>query len=121
MSIAAAVIMGIGTVITSLVSGKMQSDALSSGQDEARTLNQNEIAQRNRELKTSEKLTRDQMRQNKKQFEAELALSKEGLAETKNVNARNAFREQYSSLTSILDKNENLKNIFTNRMKALRG
>lgn len=121
MSIAATIILGLVQAGTSIYSGYKQQQALDVGEGLARREKLADLALRKEERLSAEKLARDQMRQNQRQFEAGLELSKEQLAETKNVNARTAFRNQFTNLTGILDKNEQLKNLYTSRLKALRN
>ena len=119
--IAATVILGLVTIGTEIFKGKVQSNILKRGEAASKEQYSGELAQRKAELKSAEKLTRDQMRQANRQFEENMALNREQLALTKSENAHQALRNQYSNLTNILSKNENLKNLVINRIKGLRN
>ena len=119
--IAEAVITALGGAVTSMVSGLVQNRILGEGQAESRKMYVKDLMLRSKELAAQEKLTRDQMRQSQRQFSASLALQKEQLGLEKDQIARKGFHDQATTLTGILDKNEQLKTLYFNRLAALRG
>ena len=128
IGIAAEIIKGIVGVGTTLLSGYMQSEALEEGQDEARWLNEQQMAEARSARLANEKLSKAQLRLQKKQLtentrlsEAQLALNREELGIQREGIARTSFRDQYSRLTSILEGNEQLKSLYINRLKGLRN
>lgn len=128
MSIAAAVISGLVSIGSQIIGGVSQSEALDKSQKEARRLNNRQMAEGTEARKAEEKLAKSHLLQNQKQFESNLAFGKEELEFEKQklgvsqeLNARKSFRDQYSQLTQILDKNEGLKNLYINRLASLRS
>lgn len=126
--IAAAIISGIVGIVTSHISGQQQEEILESGQEEARLLNERQMTEARSARLSSEKLSRAQLRLQKKQLEENtrlneenLALSREELGLQREGIARTNFRDQYSRLTSILEGNEQLKSLYINRLKGLRN
>lgn len=120
-AIAAAVISGIVAIGSQLISGVAQSKAIDASQEEARSLSERQIAEDAATRKSNNRLSRQQLRQNQKQFDASLGFEREKLGVSRDLNARKSFRDQYSQLTQILDKNEELKSMYVNRLASLRG
>jgi 5-bromo-4-chloroindolyl phosphate hydrolysis protein len=128
MSIAAAVITGIAGIASTLIGGGLQMRTLKRGEAAAKEQYQGELAESARRFNLEAGLSRQSLslqRQNlaeeKRQFNESLGLKQTELAMTKNEYARNAFREQVKNLTGILDKNEQLKDLYINRLKGLRN
>lgn len=106
---------------TQIYSGVAQTKALESGEAKAEKQYLGDLAQRRSEIATQTKLTKDQMRENRRQFDLSYGLQKEQIGVVKNEYGRNVFRDQVTNLTGILDKNESLKNLYINRLKSLRN
>ena len=119
-AISTAVIQALGGIITSVVSGGIQSGILKSGEKESKRMYLSDLLQRNKELAAADKLTRDQMKQSDRQFKANLALNKEQIGLEKEQMARASLKDYASRLTGVLDKNENLKTLYINRLAGLR-
>lgn len=119
MSIAAEIIKGIFNVGSSMITGKTQSDILDIGQEEDREKWRTELEYAKKQNKKSEAITRKQLAENKRQFDLSYDLSREGLAMQRESIARDSFRDQVSRLTGVLEKNEQLKNLYTNRLAGL--
>jgi len=118
--ISIAVMQALGGIITSVVSGGIQSGILKSGEKESKKMYLSDLLQRNKELAAADKLTRDQMKQSDRQFKANLALNKEQIGLEKEQMARASLKDYASRLTGVLDKNENLKTLYINRLAGLR-
>jgi hypothetical protein len=119
--VAAAVITALGSAVVAGISGGLQSKALKEGQEESRRMYYGDLSLQKQQLARQEKLTRDQMKQNDRQFRQSLSLQKEQLGVQKNEYAHNAFRQQTEKLSTVMDKNEQLKNLFMNRLAGLRN
>lgn len=121
MGIASEIILGLVEVGGSLLGSYLQSETLSESQEEARRLNQQQIGLQVQQMKSQEKISKEQLRLQKKQLAEQTRLTEEQLAMQQEQNARQSFRDQVSRLTTIVDKNENLKNLYLNRLKGLRS
>ena len=120
MSIAAAIIAGLAGITTTLITGKMQSDILEEGQVESRQIRLEDIGEARKTRKAQEKLTREGLKEGRRQFDLSYGLQKETVGMQREQYARESFRDQVSRLTKIVDKNKNLENILINRMAGLR-
>ena len=121
MSIAAAVITGIAGIASTLIGGGLQMRTLERGEEAAKEQYRGELAESTRRFNLEAGLTRQNLTEQKRQFNETLGLKQTELAMTKNEYARKAFREQVKNLTGILDKNEQLKDLYINRLKGLRN
>lgn len=120
MGIAAAIIGAIGAIGGSVISGVMQNKALDKGQEESRQMYLTDLSESRATRRTQEKLTRQQMRESKRQFDLSYGLQREQLGMQKQEMASDAFHNQVSRLTQIMGQNEQLKNVYLNRLKGLR-
>lgn len=121
MSIAEKLLEGFFDVGTSLITGGIQSHILKEGQEEDRKKWATELKLKTAADKKSEKIVKEQLTESKRQFDLSYDLSKERLDVERGQVAQNSFRNQVSNLTNILNKNEQLKNLFVNRLSVLRG
>lgn len=128
MSIAAAVITGIGALASTIIGGSMQMHQINRGEEAAKEQYLGELGESKRRFGIETGLQRQSLAlqsrslsEQRRQFNESLGLKKEELATAKNEYARKAFRDQFSMLTNILDKNEQLKNLYINRLSGLRG
>ena len=119
--IAASVILGLVEVGAQLISGYQQNKALVEGQEEARALNENQLAESRAARRSSEALQRSQLSLSRKSLEESTRLKERELNMLQDQQAREAFRDQVSNLTQVMDKNENLKDLFLTRLKGLRN
>jgi hypothetical protein len=120
-AVAGAAIGAGGGIAATLIGGIIQSRTLRRGEEAAKEQSLLDLRQRNRELSVSNKQFNRSLAETKRQFDLSAELKKEELAVTKNEYAHNAFRERVKSLTGILDKNEQLKNLYINRLSGLRN
>jgi protein subunit release factor B len=121
MGIATAIIDALTTVGTTIYSTVSQTSQLDKGQAEQRKMYYGDLSQRRKELAAQEKLARDTMAQNQENFEQTMSLQREQLNTTKNEYAHNAFREQSKKMTDLFSQNEQLKNLYLNRLSSLRN
>ena len=111
--------LGVG-VGTTLYSSSKQSELIEAGEESERRMYEGQMAESRAARKAQEKLSRQQLRENKRQFDLSYGLKEEELGLAKEKIARDSFQNRMSYLTSILDKNESLKTLYTNRLSGLR-
>ena len=127
-SIAATVINGLVNLTTGIISGVQSSRQISAAQEEARKLNESQMAENKAARLANERLSAmqiglqsKQLKENTRLTEAQLALNREELGLQREQIARGSLRDHYSRLTSILEGNEQLKSLYINRFKGLRN
>lgn len=111
--------LGVG-VGTTLYSSSKQSELIEAGEESERRMYEGQMAESRAARKAQEKLSRQQLKENKRQFDLSYGLKEEELGLAKEKIARDSFQNRMSYLTSILDKNESLKTLYTNRLSGLR-
>jgi len=119
--LAAAIISAIGAIGGSIATGFAQKKALDRGEKASRQIYQTELAESRAERISSEKLSRAQLAEQKRQFNVSAGIQKQALGLELQGMASDAFHNQVSRLTQILNKNENLKNLYVGRVNGLRG
>lgn len=112
--IAASIISGIIGAATSSSSAKAQSKVLKEGQDESRILNEKQMKESKRQFNTQMAFGREQFEEGKKQFDETMATNKEQTAYQR-------FQNRFDRFGQLMNQNENLKNLFINRISGLRG
>jgi hypothetical protein len=121
MSGVAEIILGLVEAGTTLLGSYWQNEAIDESQEEARLLNERQIAESIATRKSQEKISKEQLRLQKKQLAESTRLTEKQLAMEQEQVAHTRFRDQVSRLTSVLEGNENLKNLYINRLKSLRN
>lgn len=111
--IAASVITGIINIGTSLFSTKKQTEALDEGQREASALSEKQEKQRQKEFKQQSAFAREQLTENKRQFDESMYVNRE-------QTAYNRYKDRAAEFGNTLAQNENLKDLFINRIAGLR-
>jgi len=115
-----AVISAIASIGGTFLGGHFQNKALEKGESQSRQIYLTELAESRATRKSTEKLTREKLRESKRQYNLSYELQKEELGLKEQKMASETFHQQASKLTQILGKNEQLKNLFHNRLSGLR-
>ena len=114
-------LLGLGVGVFSTVYGASnQSDIIKSGEMAEKQIYESQMAESRAARKAQEKLSKQQLREDKRQFDLFYGLKEEELGLAKEKIARDSFQNRMSYLTSILDKNESLQSLVTNRLAGLR-
>ena len=121
LGIASAVITALGSVATSLIGGYLQTQQLEEGEAASKEQYLGEMAESRRRFSQELALSNARTREQKREFDLSYGLNKKQIQAQQNQTAHEAVRNQYSTLTSILDKNENLKSLYLDRLKGLRS
>ena len=108
------------TAGTALYSAYQQSKILEEGQDESRRMFYADLARQKQSDKSREKLAKEQLITSRKQFKDTMAFNREQLGVQKSEYAHGALRNVAQKLTGIMGKNEQLKNLYINRLSGLR-
>lgn len=114
-------ILGLGTgLTTTLVGSSQQSKILQRGEEAEKEIYLGQMAETRAARKAQERLQQKQLGESKRQFDLSYGLRQEELGLQKEGLARESFQNRMSYLTSILDKNEGLQSLYTNRLAGLR-
>lgn len=108
---------GIGTAIGTGIANKR---ALDRGQEESKEMYLGELAEGRATRRAQERLKKSELKEYRRQFDLSYGLKQEELGMKRQEMASNAFHDQVSRLQNILGKNEQLKNVYMNRLRGLR-
>lgn len=106
---ATAIIGLIGAIIAggvSLYSSSQQQGVLSEGAKESKTLSEKALARQSASDSYSQALQNKQFKENQRQFNVSMNYKKQ--------------QDQFEKLNGFLDQDQNLKNLFVNRLAGLR-
>lgn len=113
MGIAAEILEGVFLIGKDIYTGYKQGEILKEGEKKSEKIRLQELAESSRMFSRN-------LKETKRQFDLSHGLKQEELGMAQEQIARNTFRDQVSRLTSILDKNESLENLYINRLAGLR-
>lgn len=108
---------GIGTTV---YTASEQSRLLKEGEAAEKEIYTSQLTESRAARKAQEKMQQQQLRESKRQFDLSYGLQEEAMGLKKEELARSSFQNRMSYLTSILDKNEGLQSLYTNRLAGLR-
>lgn len=117
--IAPALVTGAASIGTSLISGGLQSRILKEGEEKEYAKWREELALTKEAQKKQDVLTRRQLSESRRQFNISTGLQREQLGMQKESMARQTFQNRVSMFSSLLNSNEQLKNLFVNRLSTL--
>jgi parvulin-like peptidyl-prolyl isomerase len=110
-----------GTIINAIIAAgsqyyasKEQKSILDQGQSEAKALSEQSRADQISANKQSLALSKQQLAQNQSQFDTSLGQRQE-------ENAYSRFQDQANKMGNLMSQNEQLKDLFINRIGKLRG
>jgi hypothetical protein len=114
MSAAALIISGIISATTAIVSGVSQKRALGRAEAKESAMYDVDTKTEEKRYQTSLKMSKDAIREDKRRYEEEKAMTLEG-------RSYNRFQEQSQKMASLFNQNEQLKDLYINRLRGLRG